>query len=224
VFPTSTIRVAVDAVVFAYHEKALRVLLIKTEAGKRALPGGFVRNGEGLSAAIARELQEEAGISVSFLEQLYTYGDNVNRDPRMQVISVAYWSLVKPVKVASTQNSDAQAAKWIEVNMLPALAYDHGQIVQDAIKRLQAKLTYQPVGFELLPDVFGFSELEQLYETILQRPIDRRNFRRKVLGFGILNETGQTRSEGAGRPATLYRFNEERYRELVAKGYYFELK
>ncbi|MFK8057633.1 MAG: NUDIX domain-containing protein [Saprospiraceae bacterium] len=223
-FPKSTIRVAVDAVVFAYREKTLRVLLIKTVEGERALPGGFVRNGEGLSVAVARELKEEAGITMGFLEQLYTYGDNVNRDSRAQVISVAYWSLVKPVAVASEQDSDANAATWFDIGELPVLAYDHKVIVSDAIMRLQAKLTYQPIGFELLPDVFGFSDLEKLYETILQRDIDRRNFRRKVLGFGILSETGKTRSEGAGRPATLYRFNEKRYQELVSEGYFFEIK
>ena len=213
-----------DAVVFAYHQKSLQVLLIETAEGEAALPGGFVRNGEGLSAAVSRELLEEAGIGVSFLEQLFSYGDDVKRDPRGQVISVAYWSLVKPVGVASAQLSDAKSARWVEIRSLPSLAYDHTRIVQDAIQRLQAKLTYQPVGFELLPDVFGFSDLEQLYETILQRDIDRRNFRRKVLGFGVLNETGDTRSEGAGRPATLYRFNKQRYNELVAKGYFFEIK
>lgn len=223
-FPKSTIRIAVDAVVFAYQQKTLQVLLIETAEGKAALPGGFVRNGEGLRAAVSRELQEEAGISVGFLEQLYTYGDDIARDPRGQVVSVAYWSLVKPMAVISAQQSDAQSAKWVEIGVLPLLAYDHERIVQDAIQRLQAKLTYQPVGFELLPDVFGFSDLEQLYETILQRTIDRRNFRRKVLGFGVLSETGETRSEGAGRPATLYRFNKQRYEELVAKGYFFEIK
>lgn len=223
-FPKSTIRIAVDAVVFAYHQKSLQVLLIETAEGKAALPGGFVRNGEGLRSAVSRELQEETGIDVSFLEQLYTYGDAVDRDPRGQVVTVAYWSLVKPVSVVSAQQSDARSAQWVEIGALPSLAYDHQMIVQDAIQRLQAKLTYKPVGFELLPDVFGFSDLEQLYETILQRNIDRRNFRRKVLGFGILSETGETRSEGAGRPATLYRFNKLRYNELVAKGYFFEIK
>ena len=222
--PPSAIRIAVDAAVFTYAARTLRLLLVQTSDGRRALPGGFVRDGEGLLAAVERELDEEAGITVDYLEQLRTYGDDVARDPRAQVITVAYWAVVKSTNVQSATGSDAHGAEWCPLTDLPGLAYDHDMIAADALTRLKAKLTYQPIGFDLLPDVFGFSELEQLYETILERPIDRRNFRRKVLSFGVLTETGETRSEGAGRPATLYRFNEARYRELERDGFYFEIK
>ncbi len=222
--PPSRIRVAIDAVVFAYQDAQLRVALIQNAAHQHALPGGFVRDGEGLREAVERELLEEVGLNVNYLEQLFTYGDDVSRDPRGQVITVAYWALVRPSAVISAASSDASHAKWTALNEVPPLAFDHNQIVTDALARLRAKLSYRPVGFDLLPAKFGFSELEQLYSTILGRPVDRRNFRRKVLSFGILKDTGTTRSEGAGRPATLYRFDQQRYQDLEREGFMFDIK
>ena len=225
---TPEVYLAVDAVVFAYRAGALRVLTIEQTrgpaAGQRALPGGFVRAGEGLRAAVERELLEEAGLRVNYLEQLRTYGDDIRRDPRAQVATVAYWALVRPATVAADAGGDATAARWDGLADLGPLAFDHARIVADAHTRLRAKLKYQPVGFELLPEVFGFSELEQLYGAILGRAVDRRNFRKKVLGFGILQETGEVRSEGRGRPATLYRFDGERYRRLEREGFLFDIK
>ena len=221
------VHLAVDAVVFAYREGQLHVLTIEQTrgalAGQRALPGGFVREGEGLRAAVERELREEAGLTVNYLEQLRTYGDDVRRDPRAQVVTVAYWALVRPAAVASSPEGDARAAEWVLPQGAPPLAFDHERILADALSRLRAKLKYQPVGFELLPEVFGFSELEQLYGAILGRPVDRRNFRKKVLGFGLLTATGATRKEGPGRPATLYRFDAEKYRALERDGFLFEV-
>lgn len=222
------VHLAVDAVVFAYQQGALRVLTVEQTrgllAGRRALPGGFVRAGEGLRAAVERELAEEAGLKVNYLEQLRTYGDDVARDPRAQVVTVAYWALVRPEALAASPEGDARAAEWVRVGTEAPLAFDHERILADALGRLRAKLKYQPVGFELLPETFGFSELEQLYGTILGRAVDRRNFRKKVLGFGILAETGETRSEGRGRPAALYRFDAARYRKLERDGFLFDIK
>ena len=219
---------AVDAVVFGYRAGVLRVLTIEQTrgalAGRRALPGGFVRGGEGLRAAVERELLEEAGLRVNYLEQLRTYGDDVGRDPRAQVATVAYWALVRPSAVVADVSGDARNAQWDQLAALGPLAFDHDRIVADAHARLQAKLKYQPVGFELLPEVFGFSDLEKLYGAILGRAVDRRNFRKKVLGFGILEETGEVRSEGRGRPATLYRFDAGRYRELEREGFLFDIR
>ena len=224
---TPEVYLAVDAVVFGYRAGVLRVLTIEQTrgvlAGQRALPGGFVRGGEGLRDAVERELLEEAGLRVNYLEQLRTYGDDVGRDPRAQVATVAYWALVRPAAVAADADGDARNARWDELATLGPLAFDHARIVADAHARLQAKLKYQPVGFELLPEVFGFSDLERLYEALLARAIDRRNFRKKVLGFGILTETGDTRSEGRGRPAKLYRFDRERYRALTRDGFVFDV-
>ena len=222
------IHLAVDAVVFAYRDgEGLRALTIEQTrgplAGRRALPGGFVRAGEGLRAAVERELMEEAGLRVDYLEQLRTYGDDVARDPRAQVVSVAYYALVRPAALASAPGGDARAARWDPIAGIPPLAFDHDAILADALARLRGQLSYRPVGFELLPEVFGFSELERLYATILHRDIDRRNFRRKVLALGILEDTGGTRREGAGRPARLYRFDRARYDELSRGGFHLDL-
>ncbi len=225
---TPEVYLAVDAVVFAYTEGQLQVLLIEQRhgelAGQRALPGGFVRKGEGLRAAVERELLEEAGLKVDYLEQLYTYGDDTQRDPRAQVVTVAYYALVPPNRVASAPEGDAKDAAWTPITELPTLAFDHATIIQDAAARLRAKLSYQPVGFELLPERFPFSALEDLYETLLARPIDRRNFRRKILSFGVLAEAGPLEKSGRGRPGMAYRFDKTRYEQLQREGFLFDIK
>jgi len=196
------IKIAVDAIVFGYEKAQLYVLLIKQKIGAYkntwSLPDGFVLNGEGLTEAVTRELKEEAGIEVNYLEQLYTFGDNVKRDPRGQVISVAYFALVNPENLVLRADTDAEDAQWFPFNDLPILAYDHNQIIQKAIERLQAKLHYQPIGFDLLRQEFPFSDLEQLYQTILGKEIERRNFRKKMLKLGIVTETEKFRSYNLG--------------------------
>ena len=200
------IKVAVDAIVFGYANNTLNVLLIKQKfgllKGKWALVGGFVKDDETLQKAVNRELQEEAGIKVNYLEQLYTFGDNIKRDPRFRVISIAYFALVNSTKLILKADTDAEDAAWFPVNDLPELAFDHKLILKTAHQRLQGKLTYQPVGFDLLPREFLFSDLENLYCTILEKEIDRRNFRKKILSFGIVEETskfGDRKERPAGK-------------------------
>ena len=221
------IKIAVDAIVFGYTENKLNVLLIKQKYGilknQWALVGGFVKDEESLNDAVNRELHEEAGIKVNYLEQLYTFGDNINRDPRFRVISVAYFALVNSTELVLKADTDAEDAKWFSINDLPALAYDHQSILQTAQNRLQSKLTYQPIGFDLLPKEFLFSELENLYCTILEKEIDRRNFRKKILSFGIVEETEKFGSKIKGRPAKLYRFNKLKYNKLVKNGFLFDI-
>ena len=221
------IKIAVDAIVFGYADNKLNVLLINQKFGalksKWALVGGFVKDNETLNDAVNRELQEETGIKVNYLEQLYTFGDNVNRDPRFRVISVAYFALVNSTKLVLKADSDAEDAKWFSINQLPILAFDHKEILQTAQSRLQSKLTYQPIGFDLLPKEFLFSELENLYCTILEKEIDRRNFRKKILSFGIVEETEKFGNKIKGRPAKLYRFNKLKYNKLVKDGFLFEI-
>ncbi|MEM8526675.1 MAG: NUDIX domain-containing protein [Bacteroidota bacterium] len=221
------IKIAVDAIVFGYEKSQLYVLLIKQKFGAFkntwSLPGGFVLNGEGLETAVERELREEAGITVNYLEQLYTFGDQVERDPRGQVISVAYFALVNPENLILQADTDAEDAQWFPFDDLPMLAYDHKDIIQKAITRLQAKLHYQPIGFDLLREEFPFSDLEQLYQTILGKEIERRNFRKKMLKLGIVTETGKFQKIGSGRPAQIYRFNLQKYRQLEELGVPIEL-
>lgn len=217
----------VDCVVFGTEAgAALQVLLIQRKlppyAGYWALPGGFVQLDESVDAAAVRELQEETGVTDVFLEQLYTFGA-VGRDPRDRIISVAYYALINlqehPVQAAT----DASDAQWFELSALPALGFDHREILDRAIARLRAKIRYEPVGFELLPKVFTLSQLQRLYEQILERSLDKRNFRKKLLKMNLLIDTGDKESGVAHRAAQLYQFDLEKYQALKQQGFNFEL-
>jgi 8-oxo-dGTP diphosphatase len=222
------IRVAVDAIVFGYQKGVLYVLLIQQKFGTDtsfwALPGGLVANNESLQEAVQRELKEETNVSVNYLEQLFTFGDDINRDSRNRVISVAYFALVDSSKFEIKADTDAENVQWFAVKDIPKLAFDHNLIVQKAIERLKAKLSYQPIGFDLLPRTFLFSDLENLYCLILEKEIDRRNFRKKIMSFGIIEETNQFSALKTGRPAKLFQFNHQKYNALVEEGFHFEIK
>ena len=222
-------KVAVDAIVFGYSKTdGVSVLLIQRKyepfKGSWAIPGGFVLEDESLEEAVARELQEETGITVNYLEQLYTFGEP-KRDPRQRIISVSYFGLVKAAQYQELKAStDAENAKWFSIKKLPTLAFDHKQILSVAIERLRAKIRYQPIGFELLDKKFPFSDLEKLYTALLDREINRRNFSKKILSFDFLEETGElSKSEGKGRPSKMYQFNQKRYKELLREGFHFEI-
>jgi 8-oxo-dGTP diphosphatase len=216
----------VDCVVFGFDEGELKVLLIQRALepfkGKWALPGGFVRVDETLDNAARRELAEETGLENVFLEQLYTFG-TVNRDPRERVVSVAYYALVKLSDHKAKAATDAADAEWFPISELPKLAFDHAEIVAAALARLQGKVRYQPIGFELLPPKFTLSELQHLYEAILETGLDKRNFRKKVLSFGLLVPLKQTQMSGRHRPAQLFRFDADKYEKLKKRGFNFEL-
>lgn len=222
-----SIKVSVDAVVFGYDpEEGVSVLLIKRkyEPFKQswALPGGLVHNDESLEAAVRRELKEEAGIDVQYLEQLYSFG-KPDRDPRNRVISVAYYAVVRPKDFQLSAQTDAEDVAWYTITKLPKLAFDHKQILEHAIKRLRGKLAYEPIGFELLDKKFPFSDLEKLYQSLLEQEIDRRNFKKKIMAYGFLEELDESIQRGAGRPARLYQFNKKKYFELKENGYNFDL-
>ena len=221
------IRVAVDAVVFGYKDRTLNILLIKRDIepfkNSWALPGGLVLNDESLEDAVERELKEETNVRVDYLEQLYSFG-KVDRDPRNRVVSVTYFCLVKPEYHTIKADTDANDVAWFAVDELPELAFDHQFILDMAIDRLRNKLTYEPIGFELLATKFLFSDLEKLYMTILDKKIDRRNFRKKILSFEILEELPEKVSEGRGRPANLFKFNQKQYFKLQKEGFLFDIK
>lgn len=216
----------VDGVVFGFDAGELKVLLIQRALepfkGKWALPGGFVHVDETLDDAARRELAEETGLENVFLEQLYTFG-TVKRDPRERVVSVAYYALVKLSDHKAKAATDAAEAKWFPVSQLPKLAFDHADIVAVALARLQGKVRYQPIGFELLPPKFTLSDLQHLYEAILGAELDKRNFRKKVLGFGLLVPLNETQMGGRHRPAQLFRFDADKYEKLKKRGFNFEL-
>jgi 8-oxo-dGTP diphosphatase len=222
------IKIAVDAAVFSYSKlEGVSVLLIKRKydpfKDSWALPGGFVIENENLENAVMRELEEETGIKVNYLEQLYTFG-SVERDPRQRVISVSYFALVKSAMYQQLNAStDAAEAKWFNFEKLPTLAFDHKSILKKAIERVRAKIKYEPIGFELLDKKFPFSDLEKLYTALLDRPIDRRNFTKKIMSLGLLEDTGELTTTGVGRPSKIYQFNKKRYNQLQKEGIYFEI-
>lgn len=216
----------VDCVVFGFDEGELKLLLIQRGLepfkGRWALPGGFVRVEETLDEAARRELAEEAGLQNVFLEQLYTFGA-VERDPRERVVSVAYYALVKLSDHRAKAATDAAEARWFPISNVPRLAFDHGTILKTAQTRLQGKVRYQPIGFELLPAKFTLSQLQHLYEAILGTELDKRNFRKKVLSFELLVALKETQMMGRHRPAQLFRFDADRYEKLKKRGFNFEL-
>ena len=211
--------VTVDVVVFGYDGGPdLKLLLIQRGGepfkGQWALPGGFVDMDEDLEASALRELEEETGVRDLFVEQLYTFGAP-GRDPRGRVISVAYFALVNLTDHPAVAASDAEQAEWYPLHDLPELAFDHARIIDMATNRLRAKVRYQPIGFELLPEEFTLAELQALYETVLGVPeFNKRNFRTRIMKTGILEEVGRQENV-PHRPAVLYRFNEDMYRQLM---------
>jgi 8-oxo-dGTP diphosphatase len=216
----------VDIVVFGLDEDDLQVMLIQRDlppfVGQWALPGGFVRVEETLEEAARRELVEETGLKDIYLEQLYTFGA-VERDPRERVVTVAYYALVNLEGHDVRASTDARNAAWFPVSDLPKLAFDHQQILAAAHARLRGKVRYQPIGFELLPDRFTLRQLQRLYEVILDRELDKRNFRKKVLAMDIVKETNEIEKDVAHRAAKLYRFDKRTYDRLMKQGFNFEI-
>ncbi len=200
--------VTTDIAIFTVRDEQLQLLLIKRRGepfkGKWALPGGFVQIDEDLEEAAKRELREETGVSGIYLEQLYTFGA-VQRDPRERVITVAYFALIPSEKLELRPATDADAVGWFAMNALPELAFDHTDIVDKAYERLLAKLSYSTIAFQFMPKKFTLSELQEVYETILQEKVDKRNFRKSILALDAIVETGKEKRDGAHRPAKLYR-------------------
>ena len=219
--------VTVDCIIFALHDDELKVLLVQRSSaphkGCWALPGGFVEIDEAIDAAALRELNEETGVEKLFLEQLYTFGEP-RRDPRERVISVAYYSLVKLSEHAVRAGSDAKKVCWFSTHKLPKLAFDHQTIMTMAIKRLQGKVVYAPIIFELLPAKFKLPQLQEVYELILERPLDQLNFRKNILGAGIVTPLNEFDATGPGRRARLYKFDRKKFQKMQEHGFAFEIK
>jgi 8-oxo-dGTP diphosphatase len=202
--------VTVDVLMMSLRQRDLQTLFIKRRAWPYedmwAIPGGFIRMNESLESAAKRELQEETGVQDVYLEQLYTFG-NPGRDPRTRVVTVVYFALLDSERLQVRAASDATEVGWFSVYDLPQLAFDHQEIVDYALNRLRNKLEYTTIAFNLLPDQFTLRELQRVYEIILHKRMDKRNFRKKILSTNILEDTGEKKMEGTHRPARLYRFN-----------------
>src|SRR5258708_1788991 len=217
-----SIEVAVDIVIFTIQDSQLKVLLIRRGIppfkDSLAIPGGFVLEDESLDDAALRELKEETGVADVYLEQLYTFGD-LRRDPRGRVIAVAYYALI-PSGCALKPGSDASSAEWRDAADLPKLAFDHRKIIDYAIERLRNKLEYTTAGFKLLPGEFTLPELQAVYEAILGKKLDKRNFRKKLELLGVLKALSTWRHTGR-KPARLYSFSAKKFEKLKDKGILF---
>ncbi len=217
------LKLTVDVVAFSVRDGKLLTLLVKRRhepfKDQWAIPGGFVEDKEDLKSAALRELEEETGLRDHYIEQLYTFGDP-DRDPRGRVITVSYLALL-PTAAEVKADSDAVAADWFPMNRLPSLAFDHRKILSYAHERLRNKVEYSTAGFALLPKKFSLSELQRVYEAVLNKSIDKRNFRRKVEILNILEELDEKKTDGAQRPAQLYKLSTRKFERLRDRGLLF---
>lgn len=215
--------VSADCVIFGFDGVSIKVLLIQRGIEpfnrKWALPGGFMKIDETAEDCAKRELEEETGLTDISVEQFHTFSD-INRDPRERVITVAHYALVKLSDVKG--GDDAASARWFAYDEIPSLAFDHDLILRMAMNRLKERICFEPIGFELLPEVFTMTELQNLYEAILEVKFDRRNFYNKMLKLGILKEAEPRPVNASRRIPNKYSFNAEKYAELKQKGFRLE--
>ena len=225
--------VSVDCVIFGFHDNQLKVLLLRwKERGDWCLPGGFVKKKESLHDSASRTLKERTGLDHIFLQQFYTFGDPRrergkrpfsvvgNRDSWMtkRFVTIGYYALVEFSKVNPHPDSFSDACQWWDVDAAPKMMYDHNEIALRALEALRDSLNDHPVGFNLLPKKFTMPELQRLYETILDKRLDRRNFQKKMLGLGILSRLKERKTGGAHKAPFLYQFNVRKYRQAVREG------
>jgi ADP-ribose pyrophosphatase YjhB (NUDIX family) len=219
--------VAVDCIIFGYDivEKEIKLLLFKRliepAKGKWSLAGGFVLENESLDDAASRILWKITGLESVYLKQSYSFGD-VDRDPGDRVISVAYFALIA-LRDINKDLALENGVHWRSISKLPDLIFDHPKMVKRALTDLQNQVKVKPVGFELLPEKFTLVQLQDLYEAIYQRSVDKRNFRKKILSMGILEKLDEKEKETSKKGAYYFKFNKENYEKLKKDGFYFDL-
>lgn len=213
---------SIDCVIFGFDEGELKILLIERneEPFKDwwALPGYLVEQDESIDHAAERILYELTGLKGIYMDQFYTFGD-VNRHPQGRVVTVAYYAMIRLSgnKELKPVSSYAKKAVWIPLNDLPKLAFDHDQIFARAFEKIRNRISYQPIAFELLPEKFTLTQLQHLYEVILNKKLDKRNFRKKMLNYGILKELDEKQKGVSYRAAKLYKFDKRKYTRLFQK-------
>lgn len=215
--------VTTDCVIFGYDGHDLKILLVERGIepfkGMWAFPGGYLQMDETALECAKRELKEETGLDQAYMEEFKTFSE-VDRDPRGRVITIAHIALVRITQVQG--GDDAAKARWFRLSEVPHLAFDHDMILREAMKALRERIHFEPIGFELLPEVFTMPQLQNLYESILDVHFDRRNFSNKMLHLGILEDTGDRPSTASNRIPVRYRFNKESYDSMKAKGFRLE--
>ncbi|MCP4312631.1 MAG: NUDIX hydrolase [Bacteroidetes bacterium] len=217
--------VAVDSIIFGFDQGELKLLIHKRRfepfRGNWSLFGGFLSKDESLTDAANRILFELTGLQNIYMEELQTYGD-MGRDPAGRVLSVAYFALI-PAHRYSEEFSKKYGATWVGLNELPDLIMDHNSMVESALKRLRRRTASQPIGFELLPAEFSIPQLQSLYEAIYQIPLDKRNFRKKILSMDVLVKMEEKDKSSSRKGAFLYRFDKKKYKKMLNGGYNFTL-
>lgn len=214
------ILVAVDCIIFGFQEGKLKLLLFKRKVepfrNEWSLIGSFVKKNEDVDAAAIRILEETTGLTGVYLEELGSYG-KVSRDPGGRVISIAYYALIKleQSKISSVIPFEAY---WWTIDEVPDMILDHGEMIQDALKKLRQRAKNQPIGFELLNEKFTLTELKALYDAIYEKTLDRGNFRKKILSMGILDILDEKDKLNSKKGAFFYNFNEKKYAEMLEKG------
>ncbi len=219
--------IAVDCIIFGYDilEKEIKLLLFKRmfepAKGKWSLAGGFVEADESLDDAASRILRKLTGLDSVYLKQSYTYG-GTNRDPGDRVVSVAYFALIT-LRDIKKELAKQNGVSWRSLSKLPELIFDHSTMITRALNDLQYQIKFKPVGFELLPEKFTLVQLQDLYEAIYQRKVDKRNFRKKILSMGIIEKLEDKERQTSKKGAFYYKFNEDTYKRLKQSGFYFNL-
>ncbi len=216
----SPILVAVDCIIFGFDNQSLKLLLFKRKVApfenEWSLVGAFVRPEEDVDYAAQRILCESTGLNGVYMEELGCYGQ-ADRDPGGRVISVAYAALIQ-LHEHEKQVVEDYHAKWFDISEVPSLILDHNQMVKEALDQLKNRARHQPIGFELLPEKFTIPQLQTLYEGIYQQELDRRNFRKKILSLNVLEKLDEKDKSSSKKGAFLYRFNQDRYQEMLEKG------
>jgi 8-oxo-dGTP diphosphatase len=220
--------VSVDCVIFGFHENQLKVLLLKWNDGPWCLPGGFVKHDESLDDSAVRTLMERTGLDHIYLQQFHTFGDperekgkkvpDIKSWMNKRFISIGYYALVEFSKVNPVPDILSNECRWWDIDKVPALIYDHKQIMDKALESLRLDLNDHPVGYNLLPEKFTMPELQRLYETILDEELDRRNFQKRMLALDILERLKERKTGGAHKAPYLYRFDKKKYARALKQG------
>ncbi|GAB3934416.1 NUDIX hydrolase [Larkinella terrae] len=228
---------SIDCVIFGFYDNQLKVLLLRwKQSDEWGLPGGFIYKKESVDVAAQRILEERTGIKELFLQQFHTFGEEVrynraeisrklnwpDNSTRLwpdRTVSIGYFALVDFMKVTPTADFLTDEYRWLDVEKLPPLLFDHNHIIEVALKTLRVQLSWQPVGYNLLPEKFTMPELQRLYETILNRPLDPRNFSKKMRALGIIERLEEQRKGGAFKSPYLFRFDKEKYKKALQEGH-----
>jgi 8-oxo-dGTP diphosphatase len=204
----------------------MEVLLIKRarqpNKGKWALPGGFIKKKELVEDAAHRILEASTGVKNIYLEEIAVF-DRVDRFPTHRVFTIGHFALISPEQYQLTTGKDSTEVRWFKMNELPELPFDHENILNVALTKLRSRVRYRPIGFELLPEKFTLPKLQNLYETILDKKLDKRNFRKKILNMNLLKSLKEKDKNNKRRAAFLYKFDKNSYNRLKEKGFIFEL-